>query len=86
MSQTFSLHTLGKVAILAVLSTGLAAQSIPDRFQKNHDIHVGAGEKIGDATCVNCSVYIRGQLAGDATARFVTGTARCAQREDRPPR
>jgi hypothetical protein len=68
MSQTFSLHTLGKVAILAVLSTGLAAQSIPDRFQKNHDIHVGAGEKIGDATCVNCSVYIRGQLAGDATA------------------
>ena len=68
MPQTFSLQTLGSFVILVALSTGLAAQMIPDRFQKNHDIHVETGETIGDATCINCSIYIRGQLAGDATA------------------
>ena len=68
MPQTFSLQTLGSLIILVALSTGLAAQMIPDRFQKNHDIHVETGEIIGDATCINCSIYIRGQLAGDATA------------------
>lgn len=68
MPLTFSLRALHSVAIVVALSTGLAAQTIPDRFQKNHDIHVESGEKIGEATCLNCSIYIRGQLAGDATA------------------
>ena len=67
MPLGFSLRALRNLAIVVALSTGLAAQTIPDRFQKNHDIHVESGEKIGDATCLNCSIYIRGQLAGYAT-------------------
>jgi hypothetical protein len=68
MPLSFPFRALRSVAIVVAMSTGLAAQTIPDRFQKNHDIHVESGEKIGEATCLNCSIYIRGQLAGDATA------------------
>jgi hypothetical protein len=68
MPLSFPFRALRSVAIVVAMSTGLAAQTIPDRFQKNHDIHVEPGEKIGEATCLNCSIYIRGQLAGDAIA------------------
>jgi hypothetical protein len=34
-------------------------------LQINHDIHVSQDDKIGDITCVNCSVYVRGLVSGD---------------------
>ncbi|MBV8475681.1 MAG: hypothetical protein JO266_17545 [Acidobacteria bacterium] len=54
---------------LLVLSTAVClAKSNPDRTQFGRDIHVAAGEKAADLVCVNCSIYVRGQVAGDATA------------------
>jgi hypothetical protein len=43
------------------------AASSPDRTQFGSDIHVQAGEKTADVTCINCSIYVRGQVAGDVT-------------------
>jgi hypothetical protein len=43
------------------------AASSPDRTQFGTDIHVQAGEKTADVTCINCSVYVRGQVSGDVT-------------------
>ena len=42
-----------------------AAAGNPERFQMNHDIQVQADERTGDVTCFNCSVRVRGQIAGD---------------------
>jgi len=54
-------------AIFLVSSTSLAAETGPDRFQMNHDIHIQPDEKVGDVTCIGCSVYVRGQVSGDVT-------------------
>jgi hypothetical protein len=68
MTRPFPLRTFWLVAILMVPSAMLAAEANPDRFQMNHDIHVEAGEKVGDVTCIGCSIYVRGQVSGDVTA------------------
>jgi hypothetical protein len=59
---TFSLPLL-----LLCCAASFAASS-PDRTQFGRDIHVSPGEKTADVTCINCSIYVRGQIAGDATA------------------
>lgn len=56
------------VFIAAGLSGNALAKSRPDRTQFNRDIRVESGEKTGDITCFNCSIYIRGEVSGDATA------------------
>jgi predicted acyltransferase (DUF342 family) len=56
------------IAILLLPSATFAAQAHPDRFQINHDIHIQPDEKVGDVTCIKCSVYVRGQVSGDVTA------------------
>jgi hypothetical protein len=53
--------------LLFFCATSFAASS-PDRTQFGRDIHVQAGEKTADVTCINCSVYVRGQVSGDVTA------------------
>jgi predicted acyltransferase (DUF342 family) len=45
----------------------MLAQANADRFQMNHDIHIQADEEVGDVTCLNCSVYVLGKVAGDVT-------------------
>ena len=67
MTRFFPLPAFCMFAILALPSTTLAAGANPDRFQMNHDIHIQAGEKVGDVTCIGCSVYVRGQVSGDVT-------------------
>jgi len=67
MTRFFSLHTFCIVAIFFVPSAMLAAEAHPDRFQMNHDIHIQQDERVGDVTCINCSVYVRGQVSGDVT-------------------
>jgi Polymer-forming cytoskeletal len=47
------------------LGRSSAAEANAERFQMNHDIQVHAEEKTGDLTCFNCSVRVRGQVAGD---------------------
>lgn len=39
-----------------------------DRTSFGHDIHVSASENVADLTCFMCSIYVRGNAAGDATA------------------
>jgi hypothetical protein len=39
-----------------------------DRFQSNHDIRVEASDKANDVTCLNCSIYVSGEVNGDVTA------------------
>ena len=63
-------RTLCVFCILATLlapSQILAAQANADRFQFNHDIRVQPEDKVGDVTCINCSVYVRGHVSGDVT-------------------
>ena len=33
-----------------------------------HDIHIASDQRAGDLTCINCSIYVRGNVAGDAFA------------------
>ena len=56
------------LAVLALLAAPALAQKGSDRVQFNHDIFVEPGQKSGDLTCINCSVFVRGEVAGDVTA------------------
>src|SRR5947207_12255794 len=63
-------RSLSRLGILLIVSTfalpalGFAEHS-HERFQMNRDIRVEQNDKTGDLTCLNCSVYIRGEVAGD---------------------
>jgi hypothetical protein len=67
MTRFFPLPALCMFAIFLVPSTSFALETSPDRFQMNHDIHIQPDEKVGDVTCIGCSVYVRGQVSGDVT-------------------
>jgi hypothetical protein len=53
---------------LAASTLLYAADNDPDRTRFGHDIHVAASESVADVTCFFCSIYIRGNAAGDVTA------------------
>jgi hypothetical protein len=55
------------LAVLALLAAPALAQKGSDRLQFNHDIFVDPEQKSGDLTCVNCSIFVRGEVAGDVT-------------------
>lgn len=55
------------IAVLGIVGLA-AAESKPERFQMNRDIRVEPGESTSDVTCLNCSIHIAGQVAGEATA------------------
>jgi len=55
----FTLMLLGSSGVRA------RADANRDRFQTGRDIRVEADERVGDVTCLNCSIYIRGQVGGD---------------------
>jgi len=59
-----------KFTILAslVLTASIGFAQNHDRFQSNHDIRVEAADKANDVTCLNCSIYVTGEVAGDVTA------------------
>ena len=67
MTRFCPLPALCMFAILLVPSISFALETSPDRFQMNHDIHIQSDEKVGDVTCIGCSVYVRGQVSGDVT-------------------
>jgi hypothetical protein len=56
------------VLVSLAVSTAAFAMDRPERTQVGHNINVGPNEEVSDVTCVGCSIYIRGQVAGDATA------------------
>jgi hypothetical protein len=53
---------------LAGLVSAGHAQRNPDITQVGRDIRVQPDQKAGDLTCINCSIHVRGQVAGDVTA------------------
>ena len=56
------------IAVLLWLVAACAfAENSHDRTQFGHDIVVGAGEEVSQATCFGCSVRVRGRVAGDVT-------------------
>ena len=55
------------VLLLLMTTTALAAEANADRFQVNHDIRIQPNDQVGDVTCINCSVYVLGRVAGDVT-------------------
>src|SRR5437660_11653214 len=64
------LRSLSRLVILLMASTIALpalgfAEHTRERFQMNRDIRVEQNDKTGDLTCLNCSVYIRGEVAGD---------------------
>ena len=59
---------LGVLLILCTISAAATPKKKPERTQFGRDIRVEAGEETGELTCMNCSIYIRGKVAGDATA------------------
>lgn len=60
-----------KLTMLAALVLTVSASAFagnPDRFQSNRDIRVEVSDNANDVTCLNCSIYILGEVNGDATA------------------
>jgi len=56
------------VVALAVFSSLALAEKSSSRVQVGRDMIVGPAETVGDAVCVACSIYVRGQVSGDAVA------------------
>ncbi len=57
---------LRSCALTCLLLTGGAlGANQPDIVQFHRDIHVESGQSAGDISCIGCSVYVRGQVAGD---------------------
>jgi len=55
-------------ALLLTLSfstVALAQKTDEDRVEFGHNITVAAGQSVGDISCFNCSVYVRGRVNGD---------------------
>jgi hypothetical protein len=49
-------------------SSSIVAAQNSDQVHIGRDIYVQPQDKAGDLVCVACSIYIRGQVAGDAVA------------------
>jgi hypothetical protein len=69
MSVFRSCHLLPWLLILGLtLPASALTQPNPSQVQTNRDIHVQLGQKMSDLACFNCSIYVRGQVAGDVFA------------------
>jgi hypothetical protein len=55
------------LAISVLLAAPALGQKKSDRFQFSHDIIVEPGETSGDLECMNCSIFVRGEVAGDVS-------------------
>ena len=51
--------------ILALAPTAVAQQTDQERVEFGRNITVASGESVGDVSCFNCSVYVRGTVNGD---------------------
>ncbi|MFZ0760156.1 MAG: hypothetical protein WAM69_09420 [Candidatus Sulfotelmatobacter sp.] len=56
------------VLVCLILSTAVFAAAKADRTQFGNNINIGPNEEVADVTCVGCSIRVRGQVSGDATA------------------
>jgi hypothetical protein len=67
MTRRF-LHSLICVFAILALAAWMPAERKHERTQFNNDLRVDEGESVGEVTCIHCSIFIRGQVTGDATA------------------
>ena len=67
MPQQTSRTIFRILAISLILAAPALGQKRSDRFQFNHDIIVEPGETSGDLECMNCSIFVRGEVAGDVS-------------------
>ncbi len=66
LARAFRLTTF---ALLWLTLTAAAfAKDNPSYTQLGRSISIGPNEQVGDLTCFGCSIYVRGQVAGDVTA------------------
>ncbi len=65
-SSFLSLAFLSSLVIAG--SPFAAAAGNREYTQIGHDIRVSAGEQTGDLTCIQCSIYVRGEVGGEVTA------------------
>jgi hypothetical protein len=65
MPGVFLPKLLRIVAVTALLVTAAVAERNSDRVQINHDIFLERGQSSGDLVCVNCSIFVRGEVTGD---------------------
>jgi hypothetical protein len=68
MPQTVFRTIVRILALSALLAAPALAQHSPDQVQINHDIVLDPGVKARDLVCVNCSIFVRGETAGDVVA------------------
>jgi len=66
MSRFLTLRVVVGLAFF-LIPVSLLASSDPDRVQFGHDIRIGSNDKVGDVTCIGCSVHVSGQVSGDVT-------------------
>jgi hypothetical protein len=62
-----ALRTFGWLLFLGALTGTAFADGGRDRTQLGHNISVGPGEEVAEATCFGCSVRVRGRVTGDVT-------------------
>jgi len=64
------LCSLVSVCVLVGLSfsTSAFAASKAEHTSIGHSISIGPNEEVGEVTCIGCSIFVRGHVAGDATA------------------
>jgi predicted acyltransferase (DUF342 family) len=57
-------------AVLVLLGLGLQgnAQQAPEQAHFHRDIYVESGERVGELSCIDCSIHVRGQVEGDVAA------------------
>src|ERR1700752_5451728 len=51
----------------ALLVPSAFAKGSADSTEFGHDIRIAPDQNVGELTCFNCSVYVRGQVGGDIT-------------------
>jgi cytoskeletal protein CcmA (bactofilin family) len=62
------LRLLAWILLVMALTVASFADGSHERTQAGHNISVGPGEEVSEATCFGCSIRVRGQVAGDVTA------------------
>jgi predicted acyltransferase (DUF342 family) len=59
---------LASPILFLALAPALYAQKRADITQFGHDIRVQPNQQTSDLVCMGCSIYVRGQVAGDVVA------------------
>jgi Polymer-forming cytoskeletal len=67
MKQSCFPRVLVVLLAVVVLVPAAFAKANSEYTQIGHDIRIAADQKTSDLTCINCSVYVRGQVAGGIT-------------------